>query len=124
MKIVNLVLVATTILITGLLYSILITANPLDQKYDQLVEQMMEEEALASQEELLLQHPELVDIKQQIETARQLRYYAQQSSWQPISPDEAQSLQLMQQRKQLEELETELQYRMQEMGIRRIVMEN
>ncbi len=124
MKIENLVFIATTILLSGLLYSIMAISNPHDQKYDQLIQKMMVEEALDHPEELFLQHPELIELKEQIQTVQQMRYNILQSSWQAIPPDEAQSLQLLHQRKQIDHLESNLQHQMEEVEVRRIVMED
>jgi len=107
-------IIAITFLI-GLIYLIMTLENPLDQRYNEIVQKMMDEEAFVSEQEVLSQYPELKKLNVQIQNNKKMHYDIQQTTRSLIPLEGGQSLNLMNQLKQLKLMKEEVEIQMKKM---------
>ncbi|MEM6377149.1 MAG: hypothetical protein AAF705_02985 [Bacteroidota bacterium] len=109
MKIAKFLLIIAATFMLGIFYLLMTTQHPLDQQYDTIVEEIMEKEAFPSKSEISLIHPELEKIKVQIQAIKKLQNTIYQASRNPSNLGKEQNLTLINQIKQLEKMQADLQ---------------
>lgn len=116
----------STIAITflmGLIYLIVTLENPLDQKYNEIVQRIMEEEELDSEHEILSQFPEIEKLKAQIQEIKKMHYDIEQVTQHPIPPNEKQSVQLLKKMDTLKKMKEEVQLQINQITLKTVKSE-
>lgn len=118
MKIVRLLLITAITILAGLIYLLMTSQNPLDRKYDEMVQRIMEEEGLHTANEVMAQYPELKELKVQIQDIKKMHNDLQQITQHPIPPSEKQSLHLINKMDDLHTRKEEVRFQMDQMTLK------
>lgn len=115
MKIVKFLLFIAILSLVAIFHLIVNVPNPLDQQYDNFIQEIMEEKGLSSEDEVLNQYPEWRTIKSQIEAIKQMNYEFQQVCQNPMPPQKEQSIELSKQIQEREAMERNVIFKMNQM---------
>lgn len=116
MKTLNIFSLTVTFFFTVLIFLMLNIPEPLEQQYDALVKNLMEENEITDGPEILKQFPELLEFKKQIQAVQEAHYQIQQVTQNPIPSGKERSLQVLNQIKDLKTKRKKLQIEMSQMA--------
>lgn len=100
----------------ALLYLTLTLQNPLDQKYEDLIQGIMDKKEFISENEVLNQYSEIKKLKGQIQDIKQIYYDIQRITQHPIPPEKEESVQLLNQIKKLKTMKENVKFQMNQIA--------